>query len=135
MTLGPDATVRVIFHSQSHSHYRVVLIQHKYLKISVPHCAKCACKLRRRRGLFKAALLATTILGVVLAIHFDLGNWATVGIGIALSLPFLLMETSILGSPASGVEIGNYNDNCVIFHFRSTDYALQFKELNGGIEI
>jgi hypothetical protein len=101
----------------------VIYRRYDYLTISVPHCPKCAATIRRQGRLYSAAIVAIVIVMVVVADKLGLGPWGVFALGLVLAAPFVLKGPSIFGGLPTGAELGDYNDRCIIFYFRSTRNA------------
>lgn len=132
--LAQNPTMQVKFRSESHSQYLGVATRHRYLSISVPHCGSCASTIRWRKRLFALALITTMLLTLIVSELFGLGRWIVL-VGMMTAAPFVLMGPRLFGKMPKGVELGDYNAECLIFYFKHPQYAALFKDLNGGIEI
>jgi hypothetical protein len=132
--LAENPTTQIKFRSETHSQYLGIATRHRYLSVSIPHCEGCASGMRWRRWFFTFTCVATMILTVAVSDHFGLGRWIFF-VGVAIGAPFVVMGPRLFGKMPAGVELGDYDAECLIFYLKHQQYAAQFRDLNGGIEI
>ena len=133
--LCPEAGKRVKIHSQSHSQYLVIAIRRVHLELSVPHCRACTKNVSKANTFAGVGLAIATLICGAIGFYFDLGLWAFIAVFIGVGLPITFGVAALAGDRPEGVRLGDYNDECVVFAFKSDEYARQFKHLNNGLEL
>jgi len=125
---GPKEVLTIASDTEKLKGYYIVAIKYQQLRVGIPFCTECAAK-RERNGRYGRLLFTVAfVVGVAIALRFDLGRWQTFALGIFFVAPAMWM----MYYRNRQVRVSDYSDDTVTFSFKHPEYAEEFIELNSA---